>query len=82
VPGFEAKTWFGLVAPAGTPPEAIARINGDLKKIFSDPVFRERNLAAQGLQPILGSPEEFGEFMRSETLRWGKIVRDAKVKLD
>jgi tripartite-type tricarboxylate transporter receptor subunit TctC len=51
VPGFEAKSWFGLVAPAGTPPEIIKKINEDVAKVISDPAFARQYLAAQGLAP-------------------------------
>jgi len=56
VPGFEAKSWFGLVAPAGTPPEIIKKINEDVTKVISDPAFARQYLAAQGLVPITGTP--------------------------
>lgn len=81
VPGFEAKSWFGLVAPAGTPLEIIRKINHDVSKVISDPAFAEKYLAAQGLEPIMGTPEQFAAFIRSETERWGKIVRDANIKI-
>jgi len=81
VPGFEAKSWFGLVAPAGTPPEIIKKINEDLIKVISDPAFAHQYLAAQGLEPITGTPEEFAAFIRAEKKKWGKVVRDANIKL-
>lgn len=81
VPGFEAKSWFGLVAPAGTPPEIIKKINEDVIKVISDPAFAQQYLAAQGLEPITGTPEEFAAFIRAEKKKWGKVVRDANIKL-
>src|SRR6478672_1246842 len=81
VPGFEAKSWFGLVAPAGTPPEIIKKINEDVTKVISDPAFARQYLAAQGLVPITGTPEEFAAFIRGETKRWGKVVKDANIQL-
>jgi len=81
VPGFEAKSWFGLVAPAGTPPEIIKKINEDVTNVISDPAFARQYLAAQGLVPITGSPEEFATFIRAETKRWGKVVKDANIQL-
>jgi tripartite-type tricarboxylate transporter receptor subunit TctC len=80
VPGFEAKSWFGLVAPAGTPPEIIKKINEDVTKVISDPAFARQYLAAQGLAPITGTPEEFAAFIRAETKRWGKVVKDANIQ--
>ncbi|HYV72551.1 MAG TPA: tripartite tricarboxylate transporter substrate binding protein [Pseudolabrys sp.] len=81
VPGFEAKSWFGLVAPAGTPPEIIKKINKDLIKVISDPAFAHQYLTAQALEPITGTPEEFAAFIRAEKKKWGKVVRDANIKL-
>jgi len=80
VPGFEAKSWFGLVAPAGTPPEIIKKINQDVTKVISDPVFAQQYLNAQGLEPITGTPEEFAAFIRAEKKKWGKVVKDANIK--
>jgi tripartite-type tricarboxylate transporter receptor subunit TctC len=80
-PGFEAKSWFGLVAPAGTPPDVITKINQDVTKVISDHAFAEKYLAAQGLESITGTPEQFAAFIRAETARWGKIVKDADVKV-
>jgi len=80
VPGFEAKSWFGLVAPAGTPPEIIKKINEDVTKVISDPAFARQYLAAQGLVPITGTPEEFAAFIQAETKRWGKVVKDANIQ--
>ena len=81
VPGFEAKSWFGLVAPAGTPPEIIKKINEGVTKVISDPAFARQYLAVQGLVPITGTPEEFASFIQAETKRWGKVVKDANIQL-
>ena len=80
MPGFEAKSWFGLLAPAGTPSEIIKKINHDVIEVISDPAFARQYLAAQGLEPITGTPEEFAAFIRAETKKWGKVVRDANIK--
>jgi len=80
-PGFEAKSWFGLVAPAGTPPDVIKKINQDVTKVISDRAFAEKFLAAQGLEPIIGTPEQFAALVRAETVRWGKVVKDADIKV-
>jgi tripartite-type tricarboxylate transporter receptor subunit TctC len=81
VPGFEAKSWFGLVAPAGTPPDLISKINKDVAKVILDPAFADKYLVAQGLEPIVGSPEQFMTFMRAEAVKWGKVVKDANIKI-
>lgn len=80
VPGFEAKSWFGLVAPAGTPPEIVNKINHDIAQVIADPAFAQKSLATQGLEPIVGSPRQFSDFIHSETVKWGKVVKDANVK--
>jgi tripartite-type tricarboxylate transporter receptor subunit TctC len=78
-PGFEAKSWFGLVAPAGIPLDIINKINRDVIKVISDPAFAAQYLTAQGLEPIVGTPEKFAAFMRAETVKWGKVVKDANI---
>jgi tripartite-type tricarboxylate transporter receptor subunit TctC len=80
VPGFEAKSWFGLVAPAGTPPDIIKKLNQDVTKVISDPTFAAEFLAAQGLEPILGTPEQFAAFIRAESVKLGKVVKEAGIK--
>jgi tripartite-type tricarboxylate transporter receptor subunit TctC len=81
VPGFEAKSWFGLVAPAGTPPDVIRKINKDVTKVILDAAFAGKYLAAQGLEPIVGTPEQFATFIRAEMVKWGKVVKDANIKI-
>jgi tripartite-type tricarboxylate transporter receptor subunit TctC len=81
VPGFEAKSWFGLVAPAGTPPDIIRKINQDVTKVISAPEFSKEYLTAQGLEPILGTPDQFAAFIRTETVKWGKVVKEADIKV-
>jgi tripartite-type tricarboxylate transporter receptor subunit TctC len=80
-PGFEAKSWFGLMAPAGTPPDVIKKINQDVTRVISERAFAEKYLAAQGLGSITGTPEQFAALIRAETVRWGKVVKDADVKV-
>ncbi|HEX3342305.1 MAG TPA: tripartite tricarboxylate transporter substrate binding protein [Pseudolabrys sp.] len=80
-PGFEAKSWFGLLAPAGTPPDVIKKINQDVTKVMSDRAFAEKYLAAQGLEPITGTPEQFAALIHAETARWGKVIKDADIKV-
>ncbi|HEY6383910.1 MAG TPA: tripartite tricarboxylate transporter substrate binding protein [Pseudolabrys sp.] len=79
--GFEAKSWFGLAAPAGTPADIIKKINKDVAKVLSDPAFADRYLAAQGLESIVSSPEQFVTFIRDETVKWGKVVKNANIKI-
>jgi tripartite-type tricarboxylate transporter receptor subunit TctC len=81
VPGYAAKSWFGLVAPTGTPPDIIKKINQDVRNVISDRAFAEKYLVAQGLEAIVGTPEQFAAFIRAETVKWGKVVKDANITL-
>jgi tripartite-type tricarboxylate transporter receptor subunit TctC len=80
-PGFEAKSWFGLVAPAGTPPDIVRKINRDVARVLSDAAFAGKYLAAQGLESIAGSPEQLAALIRAETVKWGKVVKDANIRV-
>jgi tripartite-type tricarboxylate transporter receptor subunit TctC len=82
LPGYEAVTWFGLFATAGTPREIIDKINAEVRKILDDPTFREKFLAPQMFEPMGSTPEQFAQFVRAETQRWGKVIRDANMKID
>ena len=78
-PGFESGLWYGVVAPARTPPEIIARLNAELVKITQSPEMRE-TLRAEGAESIASTPEAFGELIRREIVRWAKVIRDAHIK--
>jgi tripartite-type tricarboxylate transporter receptor subunit TctC len=78
-PGFQSGVWYGVVAPARTPPEIISRLNAEFVKIVRNPDFVQK-LAAQGADVIGSSPESFGEHLKMETARWAKIIREAKIK--
>jgi tripartite-type tricarboxylate transporter receptor subunit TctC len=81
LPGFEALQWFGIVMPAGTPPDIIARLNAEILKILKLPEVRER-LQSMGIEIVGNSPEQFAAFMRAETTKWGKIVKESGAKVD
>ena len=70
-----------MVAPAGTPAPVVARINAEITAALQDPqiVPSMRNL---GVEPAPGTPEAFDAYIRSETLKWGKVIRQANIKLD
>ena len=80
VPGFEAVSWFGVWAPADTPPEVVAKINADIQKVFADPDFREKFLDRAMLDAIAGSPAEFAAFIQAEAGKWSKLIADANLK--
>ena len=81
VPGFDISTWFGLMAPAGTPPEVIARRNADVTRILNTPEMRER-LIAQGAEAAPDTPAEFTRFMADELARYSRIVKASGAKVD
>ena len=80
-PGFEAVTWFGLLAPRGTPAEVVARINAEFDKVLREPELRKR-LADEGADAVGGTPEQFATLIRTDLPRWGKLVRESGAKVD
>src|SRR5436190_297980 len=74
----EAQAWWGMLAPAKTPPEIIARMNAALRKAMQEPAVRQ-SLSEQGVIYRLSSPEEFGKFVDDEITRWAKVVKDNKI---
>lgn len=81
VPGYEISTWYGIWAPARTPPAIIARMQQAVATAARNPETRAR-FDALGAEPVADSPEEYARFVRAEYDRWGKLVRDARIKLD
>jgi tripartite-type tricarboxylate transporter receptor subunit TctC len=81
LPGFEATSWFGVCAPARTPPDLVARLNRDIVEIVRTPGVRKW-LLAQGAEPIPSTPEEFGAHIKSEIVRWKKIVERSGARAD
>ena len=80
-PTFDVVTWFGVLAPANTPADIVARLNAEIIRILALPDVRER-LAAQGVDIITSTPEQYLGYIKSETVRWAKVVKDAGAKLD
>jgi len=81
VPGYEISTWYGIWAPARTPPAIIARLQQAVASAARNPETRAR-FDALGAEPVADSPEDYARFVRAEYDRWGKLVRDAGIKLD
>lgn len=81
VKGVEAGIWLGLFAPAGTPPAVIARLNAEINKVLAMPDIREK-ISAGGATAVGGSTEEFATFVRSDYAKWGKIAKEANIKLE
>jgi len=80
-PGFEAATWSGLVAPAGTPPAIVERLNAEANRALGTNEMKAK-LYEDGSTPLGGTPQQFAEFIRKEHAKWGTAVREAGIKLD
>ena len=80
VPGFEATATVGMLAPAGTPRALVLRLNQDVHRVVNEPAMSEQ-LLARGLEIALSTPEEFARYIRSEIERWGRVVRDAGIRV-
>jgi tripartite-type tricarboxylate transporter receptor subunit TctC len=78
VPGYELTNWFGLVTRAGTPREIINRVNADVVKVLQMPDVRER-LLGMALDPVGDTPEQFGAYMKSETAKWARVIKEAGI---
>jgi tripartite-type tricarboxylate transporter receptor subunit TctC len=79
--GFEASSWFGLLAPAGTPPDIVNRIQQEVAKSLNTPAIKEK-LLLQGAIPSGNTPQEFVTLIASETSKWAKVVKDSGAKVD
>lgn len=81
LPGYEAYSWAGLVAPKGTSAEAVKRMNADLVKVLKDPKTAE-SLMKAGAEPVAMRPEEFGKFLQNEITKWRETIKKAGIQAD
>ena len=79
--GFNAVTWFGLLAPANTPKDIVVRLNAEFNKALQQPALRKR-LGDEGADPVGGTSEQFATLIKDDITRWGKIVKDSGAKVD
>jgi len=82
LPGYEATTWFGLFATAGTPQPIVTKINAEVVTILADPQFREKFLAPQMFEPMASSPEEFADYIKAQTRKWAKVIHEQKLSIE
>ena len=80
-PGFDMVSWQALVAPAGTPKPIIDRLNAEVAKVLKTPEMKEK-MTGLGTDVVANSPEQFAQYLREETAKWSKIVKDAGIKLE
>lgn len=80
-PGFEIDAWFGIFVPAGTPAEIVRRLNASVVRLAADPVFVDK-VSADGTEVVSSSPEEFQAYIRTELVKWEKIIRDSGARAD
>ena len=81
VPNYAMTAWYGLVVRAGTPPEIIEKLNKTLNTILKEDDVR-KVFDAQSVQPVGGTPEQFGQFLNGEFTKWAKVIKDANITAD
>lgn len=81
LPGYEAYSWTGVVAPKGTPEAIVQRVNQDMVKVLNEPKTVDALMAA-GAEPVPGTPQEFQALLTNEIKKWGDIIRDANIKVE
>jgi tripartite-type tricarboxylate transporter receptor subunit TctC len=81
LPGYEASSWYGIGAPAGTPAETVNKLNSEINAVLVDPKLKAR-LADLGGSVIAGSPADFGKFIVAETEKWAKVIKSAGIKAE
>jgi tripartite-type tricarboxylate transporter receptor subunit TctC len=81
VPGYEVTSWYGLLAPAGTPPDIVRKLNADFVRAIRIPEVTEKMIEA-GAEPVANTPEQFAQFIRSELKKWAIVVQDSGARVD
>ena len=79
--GFDAQQWYGVVGPAGMPAAIVKQLNDTLATVLKAPDLREK-LSVEAVVPFAMTPEQFGEFIRTDIARWSKLARDRSIQLD
>jgi tripartite-type tricarboxylate transporter receptor subunit TctC len=81
VPGFEVVSWWGVVAPEGTPAAIISQLNGEVGRILTQPEMTKK-LGNVGMSAAQGTPQQFAAFIKTEVAKWANVVKDIKIELE
>jgi tripartite-type tricarboxylate transporter receptor subunit TctC len=81
IPGYDASTWYGIIAPAGVPRAVIARLNREIVAVLAMPEFREQLMAA-GADPAPNTPDEFAALIKAEIAKWAKVIKLSGAKAE
>jgi tripartite-type tricarboxylate transporter receptor subunit TctC len=81
LPGYDIANWYGAAGPKGMPRAVVARLNAEIQRALNTPELRQ-GFEREAIEPIGGTPEAFGEYLRSETVKWGRLVKASGVKVD
>jgi len=82
VPGYDASVSFGLFAPARMPRELVTKINADVQQIINDPEFHKKFIEPMVVQPIPGSMEAFAAYLKQDSEKWAKVIREVNLKIE
>jgi tripartite-type tricarboxylate transporter receptor subunit TctC len=81
VPGYETNAWGGIVVPVGTPRAIVTKLNAEINRALQSPTLKERYAAIQA-EPVGGTPEQFAEYVKKETVKWAEVVKKSGARLD
>ena len=81
LPGFESKGWYGVVAPAATAKTIVDKVSAEMAKFLASAEVKKM-LNAQGVEPLVSTPEQFGALMRSDHAKWVKVIKTSNIKLE
>jgi tripartite-type tricarboxylate transporter receptor subunit TctC len=81
IPGFEVASWWGVLGPAGTPGEIVARLNGEVVKLMHSADARDR-IAALGADIVTSTPAQFADYIKAESVKWGQVIKDSGARVD
>ena len=81
LPGFDVSIWLGVLAPAKTPPDVVARLNSEIRKVMAEPDMKAQLLKA-GIDPLTSTPDEFAATIKADTAKWSKVVKASGARVD